>query len=91
MKIEPMNRAVTASAAPDHIELLVSPTLAPFVAALAVTALFIGSIFTPWAVVWGAIPVTIALIWWFWPDPEEAAKHRAREVKPQDDLAKASA
>jgi cytochrome c oxidase subunit I+III len=29
--------------------------------------LFIGSIFTPWAVVWGSIPVAVALIGWFWP------------------------
>ena len=29
--------------------------------------LFIGSIFTPWAVVVGSIPLTIALIGWFWP------------------------
>jgi len=47
------------------------PSFWPFIAALAVTALFIGSIFTPWAVVWGSIPVTIALIGWFWPKTKE--------------------
>ena len=35
--------------------------------AIATTTLFIASIFTPWAVVWGSIPVTLALIGWFWP------------------------
>ena len=29
--------------------------------------MFIGSIFTPWAVVWGSIPVAIAVTIWFWP------------------------
>jgi cytochrome c oxidase subunit I+III len=27
----------------------------PFLAAVAVTVLFVGSIFTPWAMVWGAV------------------------------------
>jgi cytochrome c oxidase subunit 1 len=36
-------------------------------AALATTAMFIGSIFTPWAVIVGAIPIGITLIGWFWP------------------------
>ena len=43
------------------------PSIWPLLAALATTALFIGSIFTPWAVVWGSIPLAIALIGWFWP------------------------
>ena len=54
-------------AQPDHRYHSVEPSIWPFVAALATTALFIGSIFTPWAVVWGSIPVTITLIFWFWP------------------------
>jgi cytochrome c oxidase subunit 1 len=37
------------------------------IAAVATSALFVGSIFTPWALVWGAIPVGIALTGWFWP------------------------
>jgi cytochrome c oxidase subunit 1 len=39
----------------------------PLWSALATTVLLIWSIFTPWAVVWGSIPVSIALIGWFWP------------------------
>ena len=39
----------------------------PLWAALATTLVLIWSIFTPWAVVWGSIPVAIALIGWFWP------------------------
>ena len=39
----------------------------PLLAAIAVTGLFIGSIFTPWAVPIGAVPLAITLIGWFWP------------------------
>jgi hypothetical protein len=43
------------------------PSIWPFLAAIAVSVLFIWSIFSPWAVVWGSIPVTIAFVGWFWP------------------------
>ena len=33
--------------------------------------LFVGSIYTPWAVVWGSLPVAVALIGWFWPKGSE--------------------
>ena len=39
----------------------------PLWAAITTTVMLIWSIFTPWAVVWGSIPVSIALIGWFWP------------------------
>ncbi|MFL6620234.1 MAG: cytochrome c oxidase subunit I [Povalibacter sp.] len=54
-------------ATPDVREPSAKPSIWPFLAALATTGLFIGSIFTPWAVVVGSIPVAIALIGWFWP------------------------
>jgi cytochrome c oxidase subunit 1 len=47
------------------------PTIWPLIAGLATTVLFIGSIFTPWAIVYGSIPVAIALILWFWPKRKE--------------------
>ncbi|WP_456632075.1 cytochrome c oxidase subunit I [Bradyrhizobium sp. URHC0002] len=45
----------------------------PFWTAVATSAMLIWSIFSPWAVVWGSIPVAIALIGWFWPEgtPED--------------------
>jgi heme/copper-type cytochrome/quinol oxidase subunit 1 len=46
------------------------PTIWPFLAALASSAMLIGSIFTPWAVVWGTPPIVITLIGWFWPKGE---------------------
>src|SRR4051812_25154671 len=49
------------------------PSIWPLLAAIAVAGTFLGSIFTPWAVVWGAVPVAAALIGWFWPEdiPED--------------------
>ncbi|KLK93657.1 cytochrome C oxidase [Microvirga vignae] len=43
------------------------PSIWPFIAAVATAILFIGSMFTPWAVVWGSLPLAVALIGWFWP------------------------
>jgi cytochrome c oxidase subunit 1 len=60
-------------AEPDVREPSPLPTIWPLLAAIAVTALFIGSIFNPWAIVWGAIPLAATLIVWFWPKgPPEA-------------------
>jgi cytochrome c oxidase subunit I+III len=54
-------------AEPDHRVEFPDASIWPFLTALAATALFIGSIFTPWAVVWGAVPVLITMTGWFWP------------------------
>jgi cytochrome c oxidase subunit 1 len=54
-------------AEPDHRSAFPEPTIWPLLTALATTALFIGSIFTPWAVLVGAVPVVITLTGWFWP------------------------
>jgi cytochrome c oxidase subunit I+III len=69
-------------ARPDHRLSFPSPSIWPFISAVAVTVLFIGSIFTPWAVVWGSIPVTIALIFWFWPKHGETQASAALEKRP---------
>ncbi|MGO4440940.1 cytochrome c oxidase subunit I [Rhizobium sp. RAF56] len=54
-----------------------SPTnsIWPLLAALATSAMLIWSIFSPWAVVWGSIPIAVTLIGWFWPkgDAEDEA------------------
>ena len=74
---------------PDHRIAFPTPTIWPLIAAIATTVLFIGSIFTPWAVVWGSIPVAIAMIAWFWPSHAETRRHRALEKPPFADIAKA--
>jgi cytochrome c oxidase subunit I+III len=59
-------------AEPDHRSVFPDPSLWPLAAALASTFLFIWSIFSPWGVVYGSIPLSIALIGWFWPKkPDE--------------------
>jgi heme/copper-type cytochrome/quinol oxidase subunit 1 len=57
-------------AQPDLREPSPLPTIWPLVAAIVTGITFVGSIFTPWAVAIGAVPIGIALTIWFWPkDP----------------------
>ena len=67
-------------AEPDHRKEFPEPTVWPFLTAVAVGGLYIGSIFTPWAVVWGAIPTTIGLIGWAWPRKGNQPRHLEREI-----------
>jgi cytochrome c oxidase subunit 1 len=73
-------------AEPDHRKRFPDPTPWPFVTALAAAGLYIGSMFTPWAVVWGAIPTTIGLLGWAWPrrgtSPSRLAHEAARSGEP---------
>jgi cytochrome c oxidase subunit 1 len=66
----------------DHRMWLPSSSIWPFVAAVATTILFIGSIFTPWAVVWAAIPVAVATTLWFWPNRRISNIRKSSEVRP---------
>jgi cytochrome c oxidase subunit I+III len=69
-------------AEPDIRQPSAGPTAWPLIAAIATTALFIGSIFHEWALVWGAIPVAATLVGWFWPSGptrREAARTTAEE------------
>jgi cytochrome c oxidase subunit I len=63
-----------SDARPDHISIFPAPTIWPLLAAIASTGMLIASIFTPWAVVWGAIPVAACLIVWFWPKGEDVVE-----------------
>jgi cytochrome c oxidase subunit I+III len=64
-----------AEASPEAREASPRNSIWPFVTSLATTLMLISSIFSPWAVVWGSIPVAVALIGWFWPKgtPEDDA------------------
>ncbi|HZC37906.1 MAG TPA: cytochrome c oxidase subunit I [Sphingomicrobium sp.] len=55
------------AATPDLREPIPESSPWPFIATIATAILFIGSIFSPWAVAFGAIPVAIAMTAWFWP------------------------
>jgi cytochrome c oxidase subunit I+III len=56
-----------ATADPEAREASPRNSIWPFWTAIATAVMLIASIFTPWAVVWGSIPVAVALIGWFWP------------------------
>jgi cytochrome c oxidase subunit 1 len=71
-----------SDAKPDVREGSPDPSIWPLVAALTVTALFIGSIFDEWLIVWLSIPVTLALIGWFWPQPSHSSKVGAPDEAP---------
>jgi cytochrome c oxidase subunit 1 len=64
-----------AEAEPEARETSASDSIWPLMTAIATSIALIASIFTPWAIVWGSIPVGIALIGWFWPKgtPEDRA------------------
>ncbi|PRH89064.1 cytochrome c oxidase subunit I [Labrys okinawensis] len=65
--------STVADAQPDIREKSAGPSLWPLLAAAAVGGTFLYSIFTPWAIVWGALPLAVTLIGWFWPkgNPED--------------------
>ena len=67
-------------AEPDAKDEFPGPTIWPFLAAVATTAAFIGSIFTPWGITIGAVPIAITMIGWFWPDRQAAERRRSREI-----------
>jgi cytochrome c oxidase subunit I+III len=69
-------------AEPDLRSLFPTPSIWPFISAIATTVLFIGSVFTPWAIVSGSIPVVVALTAWFWPTHRENAQALALERAP---------
>ena len=68
-----------ADARPDSRQTFPASTPWPFLAAVATTILFIGSIFTPWAIVWGSVIVGVTLVAWFWPKRHEVAQALAVE------------
>ncbi len=69
LSVERREHLVTTitEARPEIREASPKPSIWPLLTAIAVTVFFIGSIFTPWAVVWGSPPIAVTLIGWFWP------------------------
>jgi cytochrome c oxidase subunit I len=85
---QPEMLSVVAGLRTDRRELLVSSVVEarpearessprnsiwPFITAIATTIMLIWSIFTPWGVVWGSLPIAVCLVGWFWPEgtPED--------------------
>jgi cytochrome c oxidase subunit 1 len=69
LRVDEREHLVTSAidAIPDLREPSPAPTIWPFVSAVALTTMFVSTIFTPWALVIGSVPVGVALIAWFWP------------------------
>ncbi|MGZ5092566.1 MAG: cytochrome c oxidase subunit I [Burkholderiales bacterium] len=84
LALDPPENLVTRvlDATPDHRLVYPRPSIWPFISAIATMVLFIASIFNPWAIVWGSIPVAIALTAWFWPKKGETEESLALERKP---------
>jgi cytochrome c oxidase subunit 1 len=57
----------TLDSEPEYRDELPGPSIWPFLTAIAVSIAFIWSIFSPWGIAYGAIPVVITLIGWLWP------------------------
>jgi cytochrome c oxidase subunit I+III len=69
LRVDDREQLITTAieARPDNRYPSPEPTIWPLLSAIALAALFIGSIFTPWAVVIGLPPLGVALAVWFWP------------------------
>ena len=67
-------------AEPDHRAELPGPTLWPLMAALATGVMFIGSIFTPWGLIWGLVPLLVVLAICAW--PKRPYKDELLEARP---------
>jgi cytochrome c oxidase subunit 1 len=68
-------------AEPDHRKTFPDPTIWPFVTAFALSVMYVASIFTPWALVYGSIPVALALARWFWPPSGKKPREMEEEVR----------
>jgi cytochrome c oxidase subunit 1 len=81
-KVPEVLLTTAVDALPDVRNAMPSPTPWPLIAAVFTSIMLISSIFTPWAVAWGSIPVVIALTVWFWPTKQETKQHLALEKPP---------
>jgi cytochrome c oxidase subunit 1 len=57
-------------AEPDHRHRTPDPTIWPLLAAIATGITFIALVYTPWAMVIGAVLIAAPLIAWGWPEPK---------------------
>jgi cytochrome c oxidase subunit 1 len=58
------------------------PSIWPLITTLAVTVLFVGSVFDEWWVVWGSIPFALCVLGWFW--PKRAHSKRVGDTREHD-------
>jgi cytochrome c oxidase subunit I+III len=68
-------------AEPAHRTTMPEPSIWPFAAAVTTSAMLVAIIFTPWGLVYGAPPVAVTLIGWFWPK-QAPGERRLAEQRP---------
>ena len=78
----PVTQPDTTTTEPDNKKEFPGPSAWPFWTAVLLSGMFIHSIFTPWAVVWWAGPVTVAAIAWSWPTNGVAPERAAAAGRP---------
>jgi cytochrome c oxidase subunit I+III len=73
LRIDRKEILVTAGieATPDLREPVPGPSPWPLVAAIVTAIVLIASVFTPWALAWGLLPVGVAMIAWLFPRDED--------------------
>jgi cytochrome c oxidase subunit 1 len=54
-------------AEPTHRDEFPEPSIWPFLTAVVTGGILAGAVFTQWAVVYGAFPLLVTLVGWFWP------------------------
>jgi cytochrome c oxidase subunit I+III len=81
----------TFDAEPDHRYVYPTPTPWPFLAAVATGAMFVGSLFTPWAIVIGLPAAAIMAIGWFWPTTPQKEGEAPKESAPAAEKSEAMA
>jgi cytochrome c oxidase subunit 1 len=59
---------------PQHKDEMPGPSIWPFLTSIAVSIAFVWSIFSPWGIAYGAIPVVITLVGWLWPRGHSPAR-----------------
>ena len=72
--------AIALDGDPDHKMDSPEPSAWPFWSAVAISGLFIGSVFSASSVEYTSIPVIITRIGWYWPKWREAQRRKATEV-----------
>ena len=75
-------------AEPDHRYEMPGPSLWPLLTAITTSFMFVWSIFNPWGVVWGSIPIFVTMTGWFWPTKKkERLKHGIHgRMRPSETL-----
>jgi cytochrome c oxidase subunit I+III len=81
----------TMDAEPDNKLVLPGPNIGPLLMALATTATFIASIFTPWALPGGMVLAFVALLVWGWPKKKEEECERPNVEEMSEDERKREA